>query len=78
VKSIIDDFNLLIEWLQSFFLLTPISDPPARECFVARFQASKYTLDEARIGSTRPNGKTFELYACNCPTFIHYCLCKHC
>lgn len=78
VKAIVDDFDLLISWLQAFYVLNPIADDCARECFVARLKASRYTLNETRFEDVRPNGRPYALYACNCPTFIHYSLCKHC
>ena len=77
VKGIVAVFDDLISWLQAFFVLTPITDKPALECFVARLKASRYTFDETLIGSNRPSGKMFELYS-HCQTLFHYCLCKHC
>ena len=78
VKDIVDTFDVLIEWLQAFYVLTPIADDFALECFVARLKASRYTVDETRLSKTLLGGRTHALYACNCQTFIHYCLCKHC
>ena len=78
VKDIVDTFDVLIEWLQAFYVLTPIADDFALECFVARLKASRYTVDETRLSKTLLGGRTHALFACNCQTFIHYCLCKHC
>ena len=74
------DFGNLIGWLGAFHLLTPITEPLARKCFIDRLKASRYTIDEAAIGvliAAGRSGRTVELYSCNCGVFVHYCLCKH-
>jgi hypothetical protein len=72
VSDIVDKFDDLIGWLQAFYVLTPISDDFALECFVSRLQASKYALNTAQLEDD------CDIYACNCQTFVHYSLCKHC
>lgn len=57
-------------------MLTPIRDQFARSCFVSRLEASRYTVDTTRL-EIAPTGENC-LYACNCQTFVHYSLCKHC
>ena len=77
VRDIVENFDGLIDWLQAFFVLTPIRDQFALACFVSRLEASRYAVDKARLEST-PSGESSYLYACNCQTFVHYSLCKHC
>jgi hypothetical protein len=77
VRDIVADFDVLISWLQAFFVLTPIRDQFALACFVSRLEASRYTVDKARLESAL-TGESGDLYACNCQTFVHYSLCKHC
>mmetsp|Transcript_41439 Transcript_41439/g.102241 ORF Transcript_41439/g.102241 Transcript_41439/m.102241 type:complete len:131 (+) Transcript_41439:689-1081(+) len=73
------DFGNLIGWLGAFHLLTPITEPLERKCFIDRLKASRYTVDEDAIGvlAAERSGRTVELYACNCGVFVHYSLCKH-
>jgi len=71
VRDIVDNFDTLIGWLQAFYVLTPIADEFALECFVSRLEASKYTIDETLLNDNA-------IYSCNCQTFVHYSLCKHC
>ena len=77
VRDIVDNFDVLIGWLQAFYVLTPIRDQFARSCFVSRLEASRYTVDTTRLESAL-TGESGYLYACNCQTFVHYSLCKHC
>jgi hypothetical protein len=82
VRAIVKGVDGLVEWLGAFHghVLTPIrNNKRVLACFVARLKASRYELDQERIGQLRPgSAKPCQLYSCNCGTFIHYCLCKHC
>lgn len=71
VKQILADYYNLIDWLQAFRVLKPISDTGVSSCFVARLKESEYEPSDDLLA-------TKHLYACNCETFIHYALCKHC
>lgn len=68
VKQILADFDNLLEWLQAFRVLKPMSDTGVSSCFVARLKKSEYELDDDLLA-------TKHLYACNCETFVYYELC---